>query len=155
MVRSERILAAGVGVVAVSLIVLNGCSNTHTPKPVMPQDKQLAIRQKAEQKKKQIAQLNSEKKNELKKSEAARKKLPIILAESDSAFKIANESKKRAAREKSASKKNAFEVRAEKAQQIADQKALDLTSMHKSIYDSANRVRELDAKIASLKSEKM
>lgn len=144
----------GTGVIAVSLVVLAACSNVHKANQASPHAKQEAIKQQVAKKAQQIAQLNEQKKAEQKKAENAKKRLSIILAQSDSAMKLSNQFKNLAAKEKNAARKLELEQRAAKAQKIADDKASELVNTHKSIYDSASHVRDLDAKIATLTAQK-
>jgi hypothetical protein len=154
MVSSEQIRAIAIGAVTVSLLGLGACSDTHTANQVSPQARVQASKKEAAAKAQQIAKLADEKKAEQKRADDAKKQLSVLLAQSDSAFKIADQYKNMAAKEKNAAKKLELQQRASKAQKVADQKASDLITTHKSIYDSANHVREIDAKIASLTAEK-
>lgn len=144
----------GIGVIAVSLVVLSACSNVHKANQASPQAKQEAVKLEVAKKAQQIAQLNEQKKAEQKRAENAKKQLPILLAQSDSAMKLSNQFKTLAAKEKKTAKKLDLEQHANKAQKIADDKASELVNTHKSIYDSAGNVRELDAKIATLTAQK-
>jgi hypothetical protein len=154
MVSGDQIRAIGIGTLTVSLLVLGACSEVHTTSHLSPQAQKEAGKKEAAAKAKQIAQLNDQKKAQLKLSEDAKKKLPTLLAQSDSALKLAHQYNDMAAKEKNPAKKAELRERATKAQTIADQKSTELINAQKNIYETLGVIRGLDAKIASLTAEK-
>jgi hypothetical protein len=137
--------------VAVSLIVFTGCSQQNTESP---QAKQEASKKQAEEKGKKIAELQQQKKAELARQDEAKKKIPVLLAKSDSALKLSEQFKNVAVKAKDPTKKSELQQKATKAQAVANEKSQEIMVTYKSIYEANNEVRKIDAKIATLTAEK-
>jgi hypothetical protein len=154
MVSREKVRAIAIGAVTVSLMVLGACSEIRTSNHMSPQAQKEASKKDAAAKAQQIAKLSDQKKQQLKLSDDAKKKLPVLLAQSDSALRLVEQYKNMAAKEKNPMRKSQLTERANKAQVIADQKSAELIDAHKSIYETLGQVRDIDSKIAALTAEK-
>lgn len=137
---------------AVSLAVLAGCSQDAKQDPSNAQKakdpKQLEIAAKE----KQISELKKAMSTEVAKAEAAKKRLPRILAESDAALRMAQSFRQTGAKQKNAERKTEILTRANKAQKFADEKSMEVLTVRREIYGSLNKARllkkQLDTAIA-------
>jgi hypothetical protein len=147
--------AVTIGMVAVSLAVLTGCSNVQKSSPQLSQQQQIAQSKKtAAEKAKEIADLQKQKAAETKRTADAKNRVAVLLAQSDAAFRTAQGYKNMLAKEKNPVKKQQLKGYVSKAQQVADDLAKQEMAMNATIYDSAAKIREIDSKISALNVEK-
>jgi len=152
MLRNNHIRATALAAAVVSLAILTGCSQKATPTGHLAKIE--ASKKVAQEKSKQIADLSNQRKEVLAAQNDAKKKLPILLAQSDQAFRLVQQYKDLAAKQKDAKKKLELQQRSSKAQAAADNKSNELISTHCSIYDNDRQLHDLDKQIASLTAEK-
>lgn len=149
-----------IAITAMSLILFTGCAANNSDK----QAKNPAIsareatieakKEEAAEKSKQIAQLKKEKADALAKSEAAKKKIPYLLSESDGQLRLAQQYQNNAAKQKDAGKKSDLQERASKAQAAADQKSKDMVALRAELYAELDKARVADKKIQVLVAQK-
>lgn len=142
-----------IAVTALSVLVLGACSNAPQKADEVTSPRQAVIEEKqkeAAELQAKIDGLTKEKQAELAKSNAGQKKLPYILAETDSALKLAEQYRKNASKQKDEARKSEQTERANKAQGIADQKGVDLIAVRKEVYASLGKVSALDKQIKAL-----
>ena len=153
MVARWQFRALTMGMVVVSLAVLTGCSNVQPQKSapqLTPEQRIAASKKEAAEKARAIADLQTQRAVETKRTADAKAKLSTLLAQSDAAFRTAQGYKNMAAKEKNGIKKQQLQGYASKAQKVADDYSQQLVSTHATIYDSANKLRDIDSKVSAL-----
>ncbi len=141
----------------VSLVVLAACAGINQKSvPVAKSSTELKIedeQQKAEKRAAQLGLLKKDVQATKAQTEANKKKLLSILAESDSALRAAQQYSSAASKQRNLARKTEFAERATKAQELADQKSKELVTLRSGVYSDLGRIRVMNQQVNTLAAE--
>lgn len=145
-------------VIGLSMLFTVGCSNTRqaakAPEATQSEKQLQEKKQLADSKKLELATLEQKLKQTIAKRTQAQKQIPIVLGQSDTAFKLAKQYKTNAGNTKNPMSKKDLLAKSEKAQKLADQKALEMLTLRKVLYNEHPQILSLQKQVDAASKKK-